>query len=127
MRRSRSHFAVATCLVLTLVAAILVASSASAQLNQPLHRDGWILAAVHAPGLHGSIWRTDLWLYADTLSGQNVTLKLCRSGQDNTAAAEFAITAAPGQKVLYIEDVVDNATNDAYFVRGIKTMEFQAP
>jgi hypothetical protein len=23
--------------------------------------------------------------------------------------------------------VVDNATNDAYFVRGIKTMEFPAP
>ena len=108
MRRSRRLTAIATCGVVAAVATMLVAPSASAQLNQPLHRDGWILAAAHAPGLHGSIWRTDLWLYADTLSGQNVTLRLCRSGQDNTTAETFTITAAPGQKVVSIEDVVDH-------------------
>lgn len=63
---------------------------------------------VNAPGLHGSIWRTDLWLYADTLGGHEVSLKLCRSGQDNTAAQTFTVTAAPGQMVVSIEDVVDH-------------------
>lgn len=108
MRRSHRLTAIATSSVLALVAVMLVAPCASAQLNQPLHRDGWILAAAHAPGLHGSIWRTDLWLYADTLGGHEVSLKLCRSGQDNTAAQTFTVTAAPGQMVVSIEDVVDH-------------------
>ncbi|PWB69110.1 MAG: hypothetical protein C3F15_15635 [Holophagae bacterium] len=56
-----------------------------------------------------------------------VTLTLCRSGHDNTAAETFTITPSPGQFVASIGDVVDNATNDPYFVRGIKTMEFPAP
>jgi hypothetical protein len=97
-----------TLTVVLAIAATLVAPTASAQLNQPLHPDGWILAAAHAPGLHGSIWRTDLWLYAGYLSGQNVTLTLCRSGQDNTAAQTFTVTTAPGQYVISIADVVDH-------------------
>jgi hypothetical protein len=103
-----SSFAPLTLTVLLVIAAVLAAPDVSAQLNQPLHRDGWILAAAHAPGLHGSIWRTDLWLYANDLSGHDVTLTLCRSGQDNSTAASFTITAQPGQKVVSIEDVVDH-------------------
>ena len=90
------------------IAATLAAPNASAQLNQPLHRDGWILAAAHAPGLHGSIWRTDLWLYAGSGSAYTVTLTLCRSGHDNTSAETFTITPSPGQYVISIEDVVDH-------------------
>jgi len=42
------------CAALASVVAAL-AVPAAAQLNQPLHRDGWLLAAVHSPGQHGSI------------------------------------------------------------------------
>ena len=107
MRRSHRLTVIGPCVVLA-IAVSLVAPSASAQLNQPLHRDGWILAAAHAPGLHGSIWRTDLWLYARSGGTYTVTLTLCRSGHDNTAAETFTITPSPGQYVVSIEDVVDH-------------------
>jgi hypothetical protein len=87
---------------------MLAAPTVSAQLNQPLHQDGWILAAAHAPGLHGSIWRTDLWVYADTNGDAEVTLTLCESRQDNTAAEAHVIATTGGRKVTHVEDVVDH-------------------
>jgi len=45
---------------LVIAALAVAAHPAFAQLNQTLHTDGWILAAAHAPGLQGAIWRTDL-------------------------------------------------------------------
>ena len=90
-----------------LAALISLASPCSAQLNQPLHDDGWILAAVHAPGLHGSIWRTDLWIYVDTDSGGGFNLRFCRSGEDGSEAQYFRFEMLGGQRVLYLEDVVD--------------------
>ena len=63
---------------------LLTAPPAPAQVNQTLHYDGWILAAAHAPGLEGSIWRTDLWFALDSAGSGPVTLRFCRSGNDNT-------------------------------------------
>jgi hypothetical protein len=81
---------------------------ASAQLNQTQHYDGWILAAAHAPGLEGSIWRTDLWFTIDSSGNGPVTLRFCESNTDNTNATEYAVDIPPGQKMFHIEDVVDH-------------------
>ena len=55
-------------LTLLCAAALLIGHvpPASAQLNKTQHDDGWLLAAARAPGLHGSIWRTDLWVMGQT-------------------------------------------------------------
>jgi hypothetical protein len=82
------------------------AGPVAAQLNQPLHRDGWILAAARAPGAQGSIWRTDLWIYADSANAA-VTLRLCRSGEDGRGAAEHVINLTDGRQVVHLEDVVE--------------------
>jgi len=106
----RGVWAVAS-LRLVLVAAaiaVFVAPTASAQLNQPFHQDGWILAAAHTPGLHGSIWRTDLWVHVHTLSGGRVTLYFCKSGEDNTEVTGYDVPYEEGSQVYYFEDVVDH-------------------
>jgi len=90
------------------LAVLALAAPCLAQLNQPLHDDGWILAAVHSPGLHGSIWRTDLWIYVQTYNAGTVTLRFCRSGEDGSEAQEHVIETSNGQRVLYFEDVVDH-------------------
>ncbi len=87
---------------------ISLASPCAAQLNQPLHDDGWVLAAAHAPGLHGSIWRTDLWIYVQTYTEGEVTLRFCRSGEDGTHAQAAVVRTTGGQRVLYFEDVIDH-------------------
>jgi len=86
---------------------VLAASPAAAQLNQTQHTDGWVLAAAHAPGLQGSIWRTDLWIARHPGIGE-VKLVFCASGVDNTSAVEHSVEfPAAFQQVLFIEDVVE--------------------
>jgi hypothetical protein len=87
---------------------IVAASQVSAQLNQTQHYDGWILAAAHAPGLEGSIWRTDLWFKLGHAGTSPVTLRFCRSNTDNTDATEYTVDIPPGQSVFFFEDVVDH-------------------
>jgi len=82
-----------------------------AQVNQTLHYDGWILAASHAPGLHGSIWRTDLWVFAHNSYTGSATLTFCEAGQDNTNAPEYELEFGEGEKAVYVEDVVDHFLN----------------
>ena len=94
--------------IVALAALVSLASPCAAQLNQPLHDDGWILAAAHSPGMHGSIWRTDLWIYVESHTGSTVTLRFCRSGEDGTQAQEFVVETVGSQRVLYIQDVVDH-------------------
>jgi len=89
-----------------LLALFVMEGTATAQLNQPLHQDGWISAAAHAPGLHGSIWRTDIWIYCKSGSW-SVDLYFGRSGQDNTDVIPFHIEAEGGAHVLHFEDVVE--------------------
>jgi hypothetical protein len=82
---------------------------ATAQLNQTMHYDGWILAAARAPGLHGSIWRTDLWLNLRTMaSDAQVTLYFCRSGEDNSAVEGIPVPLdfERWQLTYYFEDAV---------------------
>jgi hypothetical protein len=95
---------------------------ALAQLNQPFHTDGWILAAAHAPGRHGSIWRTDLWVHVHTLSDGGATLYFCESGLDNSQAQGFDIPYEEGRQVYYFEDVVDHFLNigDGTWVGAIR-------
>jgi hypothetical protein len=92
------------------VAALLLGPGvASAQLNQTMHYDGWILAAARAPGLHGSIWRTDLWLNLRTMSSDaEVTLYFCRSGRDNSGVEGIAVPLDfdRWQVTYYVEDVI---------------------
>jgi len=80
-----------------------------AQVNQPFHKDGWIIAAAHAPGKHGAIWRTDLWVaIADSSpSSHTFSFQFCRSGQDNTTVEAHDISLTPGTEVYYFEDVLD--------------------
>ncbi len=85
---------------------VLVAVPSAAQLNQTQHTDGWILAAAHAPGLQGSIWRTDLWIARHQAIGE-VDLAFCRSGQDNSDAVEHPVEFPDGAMVVYFEDVVE--------------------
>ncbi len=101
-RRSMSFSVAISLIVLTGLPRVAVA-----QLNRTLHNDGWILAAAHAPGLEGSIWRTDLWVRADTHGSGSVTLYFCRSNQDNTDATGYDVQFPDGNKIVYIEDVVE--------------------
>jgi hypothetical protein len=92
------------------VAALLLGPGvASAQLNQTMQHDGWILAAARAPGLHGSIWRTDLWLNLRTMaSNAEVTLYFCRSGEDNSGVEGIPVPLDfdRWQESYYFEDVI---------------------
>jgi hypothetical protein len=89
---------------MALAVILLAPTPVAAQLNQTLHDDGWILAAAHAPGYQGSIWRTDLWIRFER-SGGSIDLTFCESGVDNTDAETFTLdTDVYG---FYIEDVVD--------------------
>lgn len=92
------------------VAALLLGPGvASAQLNQTMHYDGWILAAARAPGLHGSIWRTDLWFNLRTMaSNAEVTLYFCRSGEDNSGVEGIPVPLDfdRWQLTYYLEDVI---------------------
>ncbi len=91
------------------VAVISIASPAAAQLNRPLHSNGWILAAARAPGFEGSIWRTDLWLQVTSVSSSaEVKLYFCKSGEDNTAVVAVDVPLVPGQQTYYFEDVVEH-------------------
>jgi hypothetical protein len=83
-------------------------ATAPAQVNQTMHQDGWILAASHAPGLQGSIWRTDLWVRAHNSYTGSATLTFCEAGQDNTNAPEYELEFGEGENIAYIEDVVDH-------------------
>jgi hypothetical protein len=93
---------------LALLAIALSTAPAAAQLNRTLHQDGWILAAARAPGLQGSIWRTDLWIHSESNSGASVELFFCRSGRDNSDVEGITVTLEYPRKILYIEDVVDH-------------------
>lgn len=107
MVRSTHSFQLTFLIALAAVAA-LCAPHAEAQLNQTQHYDGWILAAAHAPGLEGSIWRTDLWFVLDNAGVGPVTLTFCRNNTDNTGAVEHTVDVQPGENVVHIEDVVDH-------------------
>jgi hypothetical protein len=92
-----------------MAAAMFVAAPrATAQINQTQHYDGWILAAAHAPGLEGSIWRTDLWFALETSVASPITLRFCRSNTDNTGATEYVVEPQGRQLLFFIEDVVDH-------------------
>jgi len=99
-------------LIPLLLAALLVSigltATAHAQLNKTMHSDGWILAASHAPGLQGSIWRTDLWMHARTYQTGSATLYFCEAGEDNTDAEGHLLEFEDGQNIVYVEDVVDH-------------------
>jgi len=83
------------------------APPADAQLNKTLHRDGWILAAAHAPGEQGSIWRTDLWVHFEARTNGSVELFFCTQDQDNSSARAHVLEPESGKRVVYVEDVVD--------------------
>jgi hypothetical protein len=90
------------------VVSIGLPATAEAQLNRTMHQDGWILAASHAPGLHGAIWRTDLWIHARTYGTGSATLYFCEAGEDGTDAPGYEVEFAEGQNIAYVEDVVDH-------------------
>jgi hypothetical protein len=105
---ARRTFRLAPICLAALLVSIGLPATAPAQLNQTMHRDGWILAASHAPGLQGSIWRTDLWVRAQTYQTGSATLYFCRAGQDGTNAQEYELEFGEGENIAYIEDVVDH-------------------
>ena len=98
-------------IALAVAALVLPAATADAQLNKTLHQDGWIMAAAHAPGQQGSIWRTDLWVHFDSSGGGSAELYFCPQDQDNSSVTAHVVEAEDDQKVVYIEDVVDHYLN----------------
>jgi len=103
--RAREYLSQTVGAIIVFATGLLFATPAAAQLNQPLHRDGWILAAAHAPGLQGSIWRTDIWVVADSANA-TITLELCRSGEDGRDAETHVLSLTDGDRVMYVEDVI---------------------
>jgi len=90
-------------------ACFALATTGAAQVNQTQHSDGWILAAAHAPGYHGSIWRTDLWVVFNYVGDSTYfDMYFNKAGQDNTFAAKHQLALTAGKKVYHIEDVVDH-------------------
>jgi hypothetical protein len=81
---------------------------ATAQLNQTAHRDGWILAAVRAPGQHGAIWRTDLWIAtnAELTPVSEIQIYFYPADTDNTDVEPLTVPTHMGQNVYFVEDVV---------------------
>ena len=53
-RLMKGHSSPRLNVVLVVLAVLVLALPAGAQLKQKAHRDGWILAVVHAPDSHGS-------------------------------------------------------------------------
>jgi hypothetical protein len=90
-----------------LIAAVLLPTGATAQLNQPLHQDGWILAAAHAPGAHNAIWRTDLWVHLTGNTDTSILLYLNTAGTDNSDTLGFTIPVTPGTNVIHLPDVIE--------------------
>lgn len=86
----------------------LGASQAEAQLNQTLHQDGWLLAAVRSEGEHGSLWRTDVWFSFSSRYGGSVQLYFCEAMKDNTQARAYTLQTEPDHKMIYVEDVVNH-------------------
>jgi len=76
-------------------------------LNSTQHRDGWLLAAARAPGLQGSIWRTDVWVWRDSGSDSTLRLYFCRSGQDNSAVVPIELELPGAQHGNHWEDIVE--------------------
>lgn len=104
MRGSRGESA-ATRWVCGIVLVLMAAAPVDAQLSPTHHTDGWVLAAAHTPGLEGSIWRTDLWI---ARTEAEVRLVFCPADTDNTWAQEHEVMFGEGDRVVYIEDVVDH-------------------
>ncbi|MEN8163342.1 MAG: hypothetical protein ABFS37_04370 [Acidobacteriota bacterium] len=102
------HLRRSTWIGIAVVLVVGLAVPASAQLNKTQHSDGWLLAAAHAPGLHGSIWRTDLWVRGETNGAGTVTLYFNESGEDNSLAPGYDIEFGEPGRIVYVEDVVDH-------------------
>lgn len=103
MRASASLAALAA------IVALLSGAPADAQLNQTAHRDGWILAAVRAPGQQGAIWRTDLWIAtsAELTPVSEIHIYFYPADHDNTDVEPLVVPTHMGQNVYFVEDVVD--------------------
>lgn len=108
LRRGTPNLAPAAIRAAALAVLIALPAAVDAQLNQTMHHDGWILAAAHAPGAHGSIWRTDLWAHMKGSGPVTMTLTLIRSGQDGTNAPRFELEFPANEATVHIEDVVDH-------------------
>lgn len=97
-----------TWIIIAAVVLIGLAAPASAQLNKTQHDDGWILAAAHAPGLHGSLWRTDLWVRGQTYGAGTVTLYFNETGKDNSRTRGYDVEFGQPGRIVYLEEVVDH-------------------
>ena len=93
---------------LAIALSLLAPDPALAQLNQTAHRDGWILAAVRAPGRYGAIWRTDLWIAttAELTPTSELHIGFYPADTDNTDVEPLVIPTHMGQNVYFVEDVV---------------------
>ena len=87
-----------------LVVAILVALLAFAVTAgaAPGHLEGYLPSAAHTPGLFGSFWTTDVWIYQQGAS--TIHLWFNRTGQDNTNAESVVVTLT--DPVTALRDVV---------------------
>ena len=84
---------------LVAVAVVLVSCSAMAASG---HLEGYLPAAAHAPGGHGSYWTTDVWVYQQ--GATRVHLWFNPEGEDGTAVDSVVLPlSAPATR---FEDVV---------------------
>jgi len=96
------------CAVASITLVTLGGGPAAAQRNKELHQDGWILAAAHAPGREGAIWRTDLWVfYTYGQFEPRITFKFCKANPDTTNAQELTIPLDE-QIVSHYPNVLDD-------------------
>lgn len=88
-------------LVTILVTVIMIVASAAFALETL-----WIPAAASNPGLHGTVWTTDLWLYSQVVDADLEVTATFFTEQEGTAEPKQAtITLAPATPVEIIDAV----------------------
>lgn len=81
---------------------LALALSAAPAMAAGGHLEGYVPAAAHGAGLHGSFWTTDLWIYQQGASV--IHLWFNPAGQDNSAGESVVLTLS--DPVVHLTDVV---------------------
>jgi len=84
-----------------LLAVVIILASGSAMAD-PGHLEGYLPAAAHTQGEHGSFWTTDLWIYQQ--GATLVHLWFNPEGEDGTATESVVVPLA--SVTTRLEDVV---------------------
>ena len=101
----------AFCVALALMLAMIPATAIGTEL--------WIPAAASNPGLHGSMWSTDLWLMNRVVDASIEVTAAFFPDQEGTGAPEEAvITLGPGSQIEISDAVMQPEFHHEFRMKG---------